>query len=140
MRSQVLHHWGRWRRGRVVWLHYRPVGFQWRMVGLDRNRVVGLRGRMISFYRSWGRWWRGVVSFYWRRGWVVRLHWTSFVRLSWRWGGRVVRLHWRMGTVDGSMFVMVRFTRDEVTVTIRYCDYYNSCLRYLGRWYPCLLW
>merc|ERR1719192_2988183 len=70
------------------------------MVGLDRNRVVGLRGRMISFYRSWGRWWGG----------VVRLYWTSFVRLSWRWWGRVVRLHWRMGTVDGSMFVMVRFT------------------------------
>ena len=52
---------------------------------------------------------------------MVRLHWSSFVWLNWRWWRWVVRLYWRMWRVDWSMFVMVvRFTGDEITITIRY--------------------
>ena len=51
---------------------------------------------------------------------MVRLHWSSFVWLNWRWWRWVVGLHWMMRTVDWSVFVMVRFTGDEITITIRY--------------------
>lgn len=51
---------------------------------------------------------------------MVRLHWSSFVWLSWRWWRWVVRLHWRVWRVDWSMFVMeVRFTEISwVTVSL----------------------
>ena len=51
---------------------------------------------------------------------MVRLDWSRFVGLDWR-RGWVVRLDWMMLRVDWSMFVMVvRFTRDEITITTRY--------------------
>ena len=117
VRSQVLHHWARLVRlqWRMVGLHYRLVSLQWRMVGLHRNRVVSLHGRMVRFYWRWWRW-RG----WW--GWMVRLHWSSLVWLNWRWWGRVVGLHWRMRTVDGGMFVMVRLTREEMSL----CHYIEN--------------
>ena len=104
MRGQVLHHWGRWRRWRVVGLHYRLVSLQWRMVRLHRNRVVSLHGRMVRFY--W-RWWRG--RGWW--GWMVRLYWSSLVWLN-----------WRIRTVDGGMFVMVRLTTEEMSL----CHYIEN--------------
>ena len=80
-----------------------------------------MRSHVLHHCRRWGTWrveglHQRLVRLQWR---VVGLH-RRMVSFYWRWLRWVVRLHWRMRTIDWSVFVMVRFTGDEITITIRY--------------------